>query len=173
MQLDWDSSLQYCGLTNIDLIRYVCDNYQKEKILFKCHPRHQDKELIEIKKIINIYSKKDQKIEIFDDNYIGKNKKDGPRAELKNDFLDLCLNAKAVVGLNSTSLIDALCLNKRVIAIAPCPIKSHTLLQKKFLQGEYKDIFLTAYFKSRYLCSSKEEAADRLEILFKRAGWNF
>ena len=169
LQLDWDSSLISSNLTNLHLIAYVCSRYRNEKILFKCHPRHDKAEVDQIKKIIRMYSRTNKNVDILDNDTQNNSR---PSSE-KNTFLSLALNAKAVLGLNSTALLDSLCIGKRTIAIAPCPLKFHISKNKDFYSSREKDALLAGYFKSRYLYSSYPEALDRLKILFSRAGWDF
>jgi len=148
-QLDFDSSLAKSKLTNIDLINFVLQKYRSERIIFKFHPLHKE----EYKKnIISSY----QNIEIAED----------------QSFLELAKNAKKIVGMSSTCIVEALALNKEVEAIAECPIY-FAIKNGKIENFEYRQKLLTAYFLTQYKHNDIKDAKRCVELLIKRSGYQF
>ena len=131
LQMEWDAQITTCtSLRNFDVIKWCVENYPNEKIIIRIHPRELNKN--KIKEIKKISSELDQHISV-----VGCNQ--------NIPFLQHCLNSKFVVGLNSTSLIEAMMIGKDVIALADCPIKKHTSNNKKNTEK-----LLAAYYNSQY-----------------------
>lgn len=148
-QLDFDSSLVKSKLKNTDLINFVIKKYSNEKIIFKMHPRHSEND----KK--NILSK-------YKDIEIGESQ----------SFLELAKNAKKIVGMSSTCLVESLAINKDVEAIAECPIyfaAKNNKIQEKY----FRDKLTTAYVLSQYRHDNIEEAKKCVDLLIKRAKYTF
>lgn len=146
LQMDWDASLFKTGLKNIDLINYCLEKYENEKIIFKFHPRHTDQEK--------------QKIKLH---FLSKNLSFDETTPL----LFLAKNAKKIVGMSSTSLVEGLAINKEVEAIAECPIYYH---QKNNTFD--RDKILTAYFLHQYDHSNYKAAEKCLDFVLNRANYS-
>lgn len=148
-QLDFDSSLVKSKLKNTDLINFVINKYSNEKIIFKMHPRHSEND----KK--NILSK-------YKDIEIAENQ----------SFLELAKNAKKIVGMSSTCLVESLAINKDVEAIAECPIY-FAAKNNKIQEKEFRDKLVTAYILSQYKYDNIDEAKKCVDLLIKRAKYRF
>lgn len=145
LQMDFDSSLIGSNLKNSDLIKYCLNKYFNEKIIFKFHPRHRDSDK---ERIFNAF--KSEKL-IFED---------------KIPFLFLAKNAKKIVGMSSTCLVEGLAINKEVEAIAECPIYYH---QKNNTFD--KDKILTAYFLHQYKHTDYKDAKRCLDLIIRRSNY--
>ena len=146
LQMDWDASLYKSRFNNEFLINYCLAKYHDKKIIFKFHPRHKEKD----KNII--YEKfKNHKL-IFND---------------KTPFLFLCKNSEKVVGMSSTSLIEALALNKPVEAISECPIFFHNMENKIECMK-----VLTAYRLHQYHHNDAKDCQRCLDFVIKRANYS-
>ena len=158
LQLDWDASItSTTKLTAFDLIEKVARTYRYNKIIFKGHPRYTEKENDQIKKVIEMFKTENKNITyIFDK---------------KIEFLDLAKDAESIIGLNSTALIDALCINKKILPLSPCPARYHLEKNNLNKNENIQNKLLAGYYKTRYIYDDLDGARDVLQIVMKKAGW--
>lgn len=149
LQVDFDSSLLKSKLKNINLIDFALKKYSNDRIIFKTHPRHSENDK---KNILSKY----KDIEIIEN----------------QSFLELAKNAKKIVGMSSTCLVEALAIDKEVEAIAECPIY-FAIKNKKIQEKSFRDKFITAYVLSQYKHDNLDDAKRCLNLLIKRANYKF
>lgn len=158
LQLDWDASITSTTKMNaIDLIERMSRTFRYNKIIFKGHPRYTEQENDQIERCIDMFRTENKNISYISDKNIS--------------FLDLAKDAESVIGFNSTCLIDALCINKKILPLVPCPARYHLINNNLNDNEETKNRLLTAYYKTRYIYDDLNGARDILKLIFSRAKW--
>jgi len=149
LQMDWDSSLQGSSLRNKDLISIALARHPNEKIIFKFHPRHQQKDYDYIKNQINLSN-------------------ENISLDKTSSFLDLAVNAKYIIGLSSTCLVESMAIGKSVEALSPCPIY-HQNKNGNLNKDSFREKMIAAYLKSQYRVNDPMGGKNCLDLLIKRS----
>jgi hypothetical protein len=149
LQMDWDSSLQGSSLRNKDLISIALARHPNEKIIFKFHPRHQQKDYDYIQKQLNLNN-------------------ENISLDKTSNFLDLAVNAKYILGLSSTCLVESMAIGKPVEALSLCPIY-HQNKNGNLNKDSFKEKMIAAYLKSQYTVNDPLGGKNCLDLLIKRS----
>jgi hypothetical protein len=158
-QLDWDAQILECS-ENIRTINLIeeCVKYREKyslPIKFRPHPRLMGSGRTHEISILK------QKTAELDIEFVMPDISD----RKKTNILEDVKNAKVVVGMNSTSLVDAMAINKPVIAIVDCPIKKHINDKNKTYDEESRYRLLAAFNESQYYYTDKDKCTRILQRL--------
>ena len=178
LQVEWDAQVTRCTeFKNIDTIKWCVEHFPDDEIVVRAHPRdhqsnieslhlqimHLDHPNITFSclprdtKTFKIYNREE-------DDTLTKEQAEAHK-KLHSKFawssyglLENCINAKAVVGLNSTSLIEASLIGKEVICLGDCPMREHLgeVIPASFTKEKTK--LFSAMYNSCYRWGDKQDA---------------
>jgi hypothetical protein len=153
-QMEWDAQVTHCGnMTNFALIEN-CVPYREKysiPIKFRPHPR-----MMENEKAIRILKEKTKQLDI---EFL---ESDNKGCNIKSKLLFQAKDAKVVVGMNSTSLIDAMAINKPAIALIDCPLKTHINDKGKTFDEQSRYKLLAAFNEQQYFYTDKQKCLKLL-----------